>query len=347
TGSCTSPSWHGWAPVSRPTAPSRLSAACPATRARRSWRPTCAPPPRSCSRGWPRVGRPSSRASTTWTAVTSASRSSSERSGPGSCGAHERRAHARAPQGPVAGPGAGAPARRWRGGDRRGLAQADLHRPEARPARAVPEARRHPGVRPLRRRGSRDRRQGHPSRAGAGRVWGGRGCGDHALDGPRHREPGVDEDPARAGDRSHRGDGARTAPPSDCLRPPTECGGPRGVGMKSDERNGADSPLVSAHPIRVIDARQLGLGAVVEALARSPAAVPPEIHRAVDRILADVRARGDAALLELTARFDGFTAATPTELVITPDEFETAERRLAPEVRAALAYAAERIERYH
>src|SRR5438128_10469702 len=117
--------------------------------------------------------------------------------------------------------------------------------------------------------------------------------------------------------------------------------------MKSDERNGADSALVSAHPIRVIDARQLGLGAVVEALARSPAAVPPEIHRAVDRILADVRARGDAALLELTARFDGFTASTPTELVITPDEFETAERRLAPEVRAALAYAAERIERYH
>ena len=117
--------------------------------------------------------------------------------------------------------------------------------------------------------------------------------------------------------------------------------------MKSDERNGADSPLVSAHPIRVIDARQLGVGAVVEALARSPAAVPPEIHRAVDRILGDVRARGDAALLELTARFDGFTASTPTELVITPDEFETAERRLAPEVRAALAYAAERIERYH
>jgi len=99
--------------------------------------------------------------------------------------------------------------------------------------------------------------------------------------------------------------------------------------------------------IRVIDARQLGLGAVVEALARPPAAVPPEIHRAVDGILADVRARGDAALLELTARFDGFTAATPAELVITPDEFETAERRLASEVRAALAYAAERIERYH
>ena len=99
--------------------------------------------------------------------------------------------------------------------------------------------------------------------------------------------------------------------------------------------------------IRVLDARHLGLEAVVAALARPPAAAPPEIHRTVDGILTDVRARGDAALLDLTARFDGFTAATPTELVITPDEFETAERQLAPEVRAALGYAAERIERYH
>jgi len=99
--------------------------------------------------------------------------------------------------------------------------------------------------------------------------------------------------------------------------------------------------------IRVLDARTLGLDRVVVALARPPAALPPEIHRAVDGILADVRTRGDAALLELTARFDGFTAATATELVITPDEFETAERQLAPDVRAALVYAAERIERFH
>src|SRR5207249_3040166 len=99
--------------------------------------------------------------------------------------------------------------------------------------------------------------------------------------------------------------------------------------------------------IRVLDARQLGVESVVAALARPPATIPSEILRAVDAILTDVRARGDAALLELTARFDGFTAATPTELVITPDEFEMAERQVAPDVRAALAYAAERIERYH
>src|SRR5439155_726264 len=106
-------------------------------------------------------------------------------------------------------------------------------------------------------------------------------------------------------------------------------------------------PAARTAMIRVLDARQLGVEAVVAALARPPATIPSEILRAVDAILTDVRARGDAALLELTARFDGFTGATPTELVITPDEFEMAERQVAPDVRAALAYAAERIERYH
>src|SRR2546422_1939021 len=99
--------------------------------------------------------------------------------------------------------------------------------------------------------------------------------------------------------------------------------------------------------IRVLDARQLGVEAVVAALARPPATIPSEILRAVDAILADVRARGDAALLELTARFDGFTAATPTELVITPDEFEMAERQVAPDVRAAPSYPGARFERDH
>ena len=47
--------------------------------------------------------------------------------------------------------------------------------------------------------------------------------------------------------------------------------------------------------IRTLDARR-GIDDVVAMLARAPAAVAPEIHRAVDEILAAVRARGDAAL---------------------------------------------------
>ena len=99
--------------------------------------------------------------------------------------------------------------------------------------------------------------------------------------------------------------------------------------------------------IRTLDARALGFDAVVRALERPPAAVAPEIHRAVDEILAAVRARGDEALLEYTARFDAFRPAAAAGLAITPAEFETAASRLAPGVAPALAYAAERIERYH
>jgi histidinol dehydrogenase len=98
---------------------------------------------------------------------------------------------------------------------------------------------------------------------------------------------------------------------------------------------------------RVLDARALGIDAVVNALARPPAAVARQVQRAVDAILADVRQRGDAALLELTARFDRFAAPSAAALRVQPAEFEAAEAALPPATRAALAYAAERIERYH
>ena len=99
--------------------------------------------------------------------------------------------------------------------------------------------------------------------------------------------------------------------------------------------------------IRTLDALTLGADRVVAVLERSPEQVAPAIHEIVDEILADVRARGDAAVVEYTARFDRFVAATPSALAITPDEFAAAERAQTWDTRAALAYAAERIERYH
>jgi histidinol dehydrogenase len=99
--------------------------------------------------------------------------------------------------------------------------------------------------------------------------------------------------------------------------------------------------------IRTLDARTLGADAVVAALERSAEHVAPSIHVAVDEILAVVRARGDAAVVEYTARFDRFVAASTAALAIAQDAFVEAERRQSAETRAALAYAAERIERYH
>jgi histidinol dehydrogenase len=99
--------------------------------------------------------------------------------------------------------------------------------------------------------------------------------------------------------------------------------------------------------IRSLDARHLGLTAVVRELARPPAAIDPQIPRVVDEILRAVRERGDTALLELTERFDGLTVPAVTALAIPRGDLEAAERAVAPSVRAALAYAAERIDRYH
>ena len=99
--------------------------------------------------------------------------------------------------------------------------------------------------------------------------------------------------------------------------------------------------------MRRLDARELGVEAVVRAVDRPASAVPADVARAVDEILAAVRSRGDQALLDYTARLDGFRASAPAALVISAAEMEAAERALPAGARAALAYAAERIERYH
>jgi histidinol dehydrogenase len=62
---------------------------------------------------------------------------------------------------------------------------------------------------------------------------------------------------------------------------------------------------------------------------------------------AGVRARGDAALLDYTARFDGFRATAARELAIPRESFAAAAAAVDAATRAALDYAAERIERYH
>ncbi len=99
--------------------------------------------------------------------------------------------------------------------------------------------------------------------------------------------------------------------------------------------------------MKILDVRALGLDAVVSAVARPPSDIAADVVAAVDTIVAGVRARGDGALLEYTERFDGFRAGTAGALSIAAAEFEAAERALPAAARAALGYAAERIERYH
>jgi histidinol dehydrogenase len=83
------------------------------------------------------------------------------------------------------------------------------------------------------------------------------------------------------------------------------------------------------------------------ALTRFEAAQDEAVERAVAGIVADVRARGDAAVLEHTRRFDRVNAASVRELEIPRDELAHAHSRLEPGVRDALGAAAARIRGYH
>ena len=72
-----------------------------------------------------------------------------------------------------------------------------------------------------------------------------------------------------------------------------------------------------------------------------------EIEGRVAAILADVRARGDAAVIEYTNRFDGLSASGMAELELKQDELKAAFDGLPEVQREALQAAAARVRRYH
>ncbi len=72
----------------------------------------------------------------------------------------------------------------------------------------------------------------------------------------------------------------------------------------------------------------------------------PDVDATVAEIIADVRARGDDALIELTERFDRLSLS-PDKLAFSSEEIAEAVAMVSPEDRAALDMAAERIRAYH
>ena len=72
----------------------------------------------------------------------------------------------------------------------------------------------------------------------------------------------------------------------------------------------------------------------------------PDVDAAVAAIIADVQARGDAALIELTEKFDRL-ALTPDTLRFSEAEMDALIADVPDEERAALELAADRIRAYH
>ena len=99
--------------------------------------------------------------------------------------------------------------------------------------------------------------------------------------------------------------------------------------------------------IRTLKSADAGFDAALATLLAYSAETDDAIERSVAAIVADVRARGDAAVLELTRRFDGIDAKALAELEITRVELDAALASLPGAQRGALEAAAGRVRAFH
>src|SRR5450830_116940 len=101
-----------------------------------------------------------------------------------------------------------------------------------------------------------------------------------------------------------------------------------------------------ATPARLSTARST-FNAEFKARLHWSAEADAAIEQRVAEILADVQLRGDAAVLDYTARFDGLTVATMAELELTQAELKAAFEAIPAVQREALQAAAQRVSSYH
>jgi histidinol dehydrogenase len=99
--------------------------------------------------------------------------------------------------------------------------------------------------------------------------------------------------------------------------------------------------------IRQLSTTDAGFEAAFQRVLHWSEATDNAIEEAVAAILADVRSRGDAAVLEYTRRFDNVSAATVAELEIPRAELLDALNAIPTAQRSALEAAAARVRSYH
>ena len=99
--------------------------------------------------------------------------------------------------------------------------------------------------------------------------------------------------------------------------------------------------------MRRLATTQADFDAQLAQLLRFEAAQDPQVDATVAAILADVKTRGDAAVLEYTRKFDGVSANALAELEIPRAELQAALKRIPAVRREALEAAVTRVRDYH
>ena len=95
-----------------------------------------------------------------------------------------------------------------------------------------------------------------------------------------------------------------------------------------------------------LSTKDAGFEAGFRALLGAKRESDADVDADVAAILQDVVMRGDVAVIEMTARWDRLSLS-PSTLAFTPADIDTAIAKVAPEDRAALELAADRIRLYH
>lgn len=96
-----------------------------------------------------------------------------------------------------------------------------------------------------------------------------------------------------------------------------------------------------------LDTHQADFDQKLEELLAWESVSDDNVQVAVANIVADVRKRGDEALLEYTRRFDRVDVDSAEALVLSQRELHAVLMQLPPPEREALEYAAERVRSYH
>ena len=99
--------------------------------------------------------------------------------------------------------------------------------------------------------------------------------------------------------------------------------------------------------ITLLNTAQADFNAQLTALLKVDSSTDASIEQRVAEIVADVQARGDAAVLDYTARFDQVSVASVAELELPRSEWQQALASISAPQRLALEAAAQRVRAYH
>ena len=99
--------------------------------------------------------------------------------------------------------------------------------------------------------------------------------------------------------------------------------------------------------IQRLSSAQPDFAARLDELLAFEGAQDESVERVVADILADVKKRGDAAVLDYTRRFDRLEAPSVAALEMPQSRLQQALAHLAGEARAALEVSAARVRAYH